>query len=240
VQLLDVGSGPGSITLDLAAVVAPGEVVGIDIEPLQVDRARALAAERGVTNVRFEPGDAYALPFPDDSFDVVFSNAALMWLRDPLAALREFRRVLRTGGVVGISDIVHSLTVFEPTTPLLAESQMIMNRVRELQRGRPAGLLDFQQRQLLLEAGFSRPEGQVRVESFGTPDAVRTFGMCIAAQLDEPFRPTILSEGWADSTKVDAMVAELRAWAERPDSFGCGLWCAAVGWVDGDAAGPGA
>jgi ubiquinone/menaquinone biosynthesis C-methylase UbiE len=52
-RLLDVGSGPGSITVDLAGVVAPGEVVGLDIAPLQVERARVLAAERGVTNVHF-------------------------------------------------------------------------------------------------------------------------------------------------------------------------------------------
>src|SRR5437870_3093703 len=64
-RLLDCGSGPGSITLDLAETVAPGEVVGIDLQPWQVELARALAIERGVGNVRFEVGDIYHLPFPD-------------------------------------------------------------------------------------------------------------------------------------------------------------------------------
>ena len=53
-QLLDVGCGPGSITLDLAGLVAPGQVVGIDIQRAQIDQARALASARGVTTVRFE------------------------------------------------------------------------------------------------------------------------------------------------------------------------------------------
>src|SRR5215207_2615574 len=52
-RLLDAGSGPGSITLGLAEVVAPGHVVGVDLQPAQVERARAIAAERGVANARF-------------------------------------------------------------------------------------------------------------------------------------------------------------------------------------------
>jgi ubiquinone/menaquinone biosynthesis C-methylase UbiE len=57
-SVLDCGCGPGSLTVDLAARVAPGEVVGVDREAGQFAQARALAAERGVTNVRFEEADA--------------------------------------------------------------------------------------------------------------------------------------------------------------------------------------
>src|SRR5688572_8059537 len=50
-ELLDAGCGPGSITVGLAEVVAPGGVVGVDLQAAQVEQARTLAAERGVTNV---------------------------------------------------------------------------------------------------------------------------------------------------------------------------------------------
>jgi ubiquinone/menaquinone biosynthesis C-methylase UbiE len=63
--LLDVGCGPGSITLGLADAVVTGELVGIDMQQSQVQQARHRAVERGVANVRFEVGDAYRLPFPD-------------------------------------------------------------------------------------------------------------------------------------------------------------------------------
>ena len=63
-QILDVGCGPGSITLGLAEVVAPGKVVGIDLQPMQIEQARALAVERGVDSVRFEVAEAYRLPLP--------------------------------------------------------------------------------------------------------------------------------------------------------------------------------
>jgi len=97
-QLLDVGCGPGAITLGLAQTVAPGEVVGVDIQASQVDRARALAAERRITNARFEVADINRLPFPDGSFDAVFAHTVLMHLREPVRALEEMRRVLRPGG----------------------------------------------------------------------------------------------------------------------------------------------
>jgi SAM-dependent methyltransferase len=230
-RLLDAGAGTGAITLDLAAAVAPGEVVGIDIEPQQVERARALAIERGVPNVRFEVGDVYAMAFPDGSFDAVFAHAVLIHLRDPLAALTEVRRVLRPGGVAGSRDVTN-ISFREPTTPLLEEFSVILRHVTEHHRGRPAAGLDFQQRRLLLEAGFTRAEGYVQVDSFGTAETVRRRGMRYATFLGETFRQTVLDKGWADAAKLDAIVAELRAWAERPDSFGCELWCTAVGWVD--------
>src|SRR3712207_2477179 len=68
-RVLDVGCGPGTITVGLAAAVAPGEVVGVDRASRALEQARALAAERGVANVRFETADLHALPFPDAAFD---------------------------------------------------------------------------------------------------------------------------------------------------------------------------
>ena len=79
------GSGSGSITCDLAARVAPGEVVGIDIQESQA-AACTLAAQRGIANARFGVGNAYELSFPDASFDVAVARAVLFHMSDPLAA----------------------------------------------------------------------------------------------------------------------------------------------------------
>jgi ubiquinone/menaquinone biosynthesis C-methylase UbiE len=75
-RLLDVGCGPGSITLGLAAAVAPGEVVGVDPRPEPLEQARAAAARGGVANARFEVGSGYELAFPDGSFDAAFAHPA--------------------------------------------------------------------------------------------------------------------------------------------------------------------
>ena len=117
-QVLDVGCGPGSITVGLAEVVAPAEVVGIDVQQSQVQRAHDLAVERGIANVRFEVGDAYGLPFSDHSFDAAFAHTILIHLREPERALAEIRRVLRPGGIAGVREPDFGTMLFAPE-PLL-------------------------------------------------------------------------------------------------------------------------
>ncbi|MDQ3701746.1 MAG: class I SAM-dependent methyltransferase, partial [Chloroflexota bacterium] len=76
-RVLDVGCGPGSITLGLAAAVSPAEVIGLDVEPGVIARAREAAVARGAGNVRFEVGSAYDLPYAEGSFDAVFAHTLL-------------------------------------------------------------------------------------------------------------------------------------------------------------------
>src|SRR5690606_3253578 len=88
-SLLDVGCGPGNLTIDLANRVAPGKVVGVDLSEVVLEDARRDAAAAQVTNVEFQVADAYELPFEDDSFDVVHAHQVLQHLSDPIRALRE-------------------------------------------------------------------------------------------------------------------------------------------------------
>ncbi len=118
-DVLDVGCGPGTITIDLAHRVAPGRVVGIEpaAEPLQ--RARATAAEVGADNVAFAPGDIYAFDVGDDTFDVVHAHQVLQHLGDPVAALREMLRVCRPGGLVAARDADYAAMTWYPADPRL-------------------------------------------------------------------------------------------------------------------------
>jgi ubiquinone/menaquinone biosynthesis C-methylase UbiE len=75
-----------------------------DVDESQLEIARAQADKRGLTNVSFEPGNVYTLRFADHTFDVVLAHTLLMHLSDRLRALGESRRVLKPGGLVGISD----------------------------------------------------------------------------------------------------------------------------------------
>jgi SAM-dependent methyltransferase len=103
-SLLDIGCGPGTITADLARLVAPGDVVGLDASADIVAQAAAQAGGSGLTNLRFETGDLFALPFDEASFDVVHAHQVLQHLADPVAALVELRRVLRPGGILAVRD----------------------------------------------------------------------------------------------------------------------------------------
>jgi ubiquinone/menaquinone biosynthesis C-methylase UbiE len=112
-DVLDVGCGPGTITVDLAARVAPGRVLGIDVSPDPLAEARA-AAERAGVAVTVEVGDVYALAAADDSFDVVHAHQVLQHLTDPVAALREMARVCRPGGVIAVRDVDYGAFVTFP------------------------------------------------------------------------------------------------------------------------------
>jgi SAM-dependent methyltransferase len=117
-DLLDVGCGPGTITVDLAARVAPGRVLGLDLSADPLDEARA-AGERAGLEVTFAVGDVYALDLPDDSFDVVHAHQVLQHLTDPVAALREMARVCRPGGVIAVRDVDYGAFVTFPPDPAL-------------------------------------------------------------------------------------------------------------------------
>ncbi|MYK75553.1 MAG: methyltransferase domain-containing protein, partial [Acidimicrobiaceae bacterium] len=115
--VLDMGSGPGTITVGLARRV--GTVVGVDTSAEMVESARRLAAEAGVDNAGFKVGSVYELPFGDASFDVAYAHQLLQHLSDPVRALREARRVLRPGGLVAVRDSDYQTMVHAPVEPAL-------------------------------------------------------------------------------------------------------------------------
>jgi ubiquinone/menaquinone biosynthesis C-methylase UbiE len=99
-KVLDIGCGPGSITLDVAQAVKPGEVVGIDLRQNTIDRASQLAKELFIDHVVFQVGDTLNLEFPDDTFDIVYSHTVLHSVIDPIRGLRQQKRVTKPGGWV--------------------------------------------------------------------------------------------------------------------------------------------
>jgi 2-polyprenyl-3-methyl-5-hydroxy-6-metoxy-1,4-benzoquinol methylase len=135
-DLLDVGCGPGTITVDLAARIAPGRVVGLDVSADPLPEARAAAARAGV-EVTFQVGDVYALEADDDSFDVVHAHQVLQHLTDPVAALREMARVCRPGGVVAVRDVDYGAFVSFPADPGLDAWLDLYHRVARANGAEP-------------------------------------------------------------------------------------------------------
>ncbi|CAD6566942.1 MAG: hypothetical protein CYPHOPRED_001286 [Cyphobasidiales sp. Tagirdzhanova-0007] len=120
-SVLDVGCGPGSLTISIAETVGPGKVIGVDIGEPAITQAESTAKEKHVTNVEFAVGDAIAgLPFPDSSFDVVHAHQVLQHVSEPLAILREMRRLAKKpGGIVSIRESDLGTFNWYPISPAL-------------------------------------------------------------------------------------------------------------------------
>jgi ubiquinone/menaquinone biosynthesis C-methylase UbiE len=230
-SIIDCGCGPGSITADLAALVAPGAVVGIDIEPRQLEAAERLAQDRGLTNITFQQASIYQIPFPDATFDVAVAHFVLEHVSDPLRGLREMRRVLRSGGVAAIKDPYYPAFTFRPQTPELRLFGELSAKVRKHNGASDSYAPDL--RTYLLEAGFQRTQAQgALINTAGEGDGPRVLPMMLTNQLREPaFRDAVLQQGWATESELDAISAAAPELASRPDLFGFIVFVKALGWV---------
>jgi SAM-dependent methyltransferase len=140
-RVLDMACGGGTYTVWLAEQVAPdGAVVGVDICPAYLAIARAHADEAGHTAaISFQTGDIAALPFDDNTFDLVWCAQSMYSLPDALGAMRELRRVTRPGGTVAVfeNDTLHQVVL-----PWPAELELAIRRAQLRAFGRSAPASD--------------------------------------------------------------------------------------------------
>jgi SAM-dependent methyltransferase len=113
-DLLDVGCGPGTLTVDLARRLVPGgTVTGVDVADV-VEAATREARDQHVDNVRFVQGDFRTLGLPAHGYDVVHAHQVLQHLRDPVGALEEMAQLVRPGGLVAVRDSDYSAFTWAP------------------------------------------------------------------------------------------------------------------------------
>jgi len=246
-HVLDVGCGSGSITLDVAAAIVPGRVVGVDVMEERISDAAKLASDRGVGNASFEAGDGHVLRFPDDTFDVVYSHTVLHSLIDPPRALLEQKRVAKPGGWViasGVRDWGFSPRY--PACPALDRLHEAWVRYHESMRTRylsGENVMDGAQRQLgefryldlhaarmcvrwFREAGMSELRMHFTVESFEFPDSEDSDpSMTLVPPVSAPDDPlwevyaNMIADGFVDAATIDRATEEVAAWYRDADAF---------------------
>ena len=219
-DLLDVGCGPGTITLDLASRVAPGSVLGVDPSEAVVAEARALAdsAGPGGADVRFDTGSVYALDLADESFDIVHAHQVLQHLTDPVGALREMRRVLRPDGVLAVRDSDYGTFVWGPDDPLLERWRELFFAVTA--RNGADAAAGRHLLQWVRAAGFRQAEASSTTWTFADPDSRAWWGGLWADRvLHSSFGEQALAYGLSDHAELAAISASWRRWAACPDGF---------------------
>jgi SAM-dependent methyltransferase len=217
-DILDVGCGPGTITLDLARRVAPGRVVGVDSADEVIALARADADASALTNVRFAVGDTYALDFPDAVFDVVHAHQMLQHLRDPVGALAEMARVCRPGGLVAARDGDYGGFAWYPTDPWLDVWLDVYGAVARHNGGEPDG-----GRRLMAwarQAGLADVTASASVWCFARPDERQWWGQLWADRMTHSALGARAVElGLAPRDGLEQMAAAWHRWAEHPDGW---------------------
>ncbi|WP_298866487.1 class I SAM-dependent methyltransferase [uncultured Microbacterium sp.] len=214
--LLDIGAGPGTITLDFASRVA--HVTAVEVSEGALDLSRSLAAKRGVTNIDFAVQDVHALTFPDDSFDIVHAHQVLQHVGDPVQALREMRRVTRPGGVVAARDADYAGFIWFPLLPELDEWLDLYRRAARANGGEPdAG------RRLLgwaRAAGFTDITATASTWCYATPDERAWWGGMWADRIVESaLARQLTSSGMATDADLQRISDAWRAWAADGDGW---------------------
>ncbi|KAJ5172967.1 methyltransferase-UbiE family protein [Penicillium capsulatum] len=217
-SILDVGCGPGSITVDLAKKVPAGHVVGVEYVSDPLDGARALATSEGVSNVSFQVGDIHELPFPDNQFDVVHAHQVLQHIADPVQALKEMRRVVKPGGIVAVREST-SITVYPELEGLMAWEDLgeRMRRAKGNQTKAGSCLHVWAKK-----AGF--PVENINKSAgtwcFSTPDERQYWGGAMEARArSSGFAKSAIQDGFASQEDLEKMALAWRAFVEDEDGW---------------------
>jgi arsenite methyltransferase len=173
--VLDIGSGGGIDAFLAARKVGPtGKVIGVDMTPAMLERARLTASKNGFQNVEFRQGQAEALPVEDGCVDVILSNCVINLTEDKGLVFREAFRILKPGGRLEVSDMVTNEALPLPDRQDAAEWASCVS----------GALPEQEYLDLIAQAGFSEVVVRGRSES-GQVAGVNVYSAIVAARKPE-------------------------------------------------------
>ncbi|KAK2006295.1 S-adenosyl-L-methionine-dependent methyltransferase [Colletotrichum eremochloae] len=241
-HILDVGCGPGTITISLAKHASQGKTIGIDLSARVLQKAKTLAAESNVPSegsgcVVFVEGNILdGLPYADSTFDVIFCSQVLGHFPPPdlpIRALTEMRRILKPGGILATRDGLGQR--FYPQSldldRLWGDNQFRASRNGMTEVDATVTMMPS----LFRRAGFDTDGGKVRVDA-GTsvhsrPEARKWLAWRAAGQLQEgdPFYQSWLNAGITND-EIQQTLQAVGKWAEMEDAWLVLLQCEILAW----------
>ena len=207
-EILDCGCGPGSISVGLAQWASKGRVLGIDAAEEPLDQARALAESLEVRNLEFRRATIDHLPFEDESFDVVFSNAMICHIRHPESAIREMKRVLKPGGHIALRDVIFDSAVTYPQEEPLHDFFRLINAGIVQTGGNPN--VGRELGELIHESGFADVLVTVGSNQPKTAAERIEFYNSAANLLNGDLRSLAIEKGWTTETKLQHTIERVR------------------------------
>lgn len=215
-SLLDVGCGPGTISADFARRLPHGTVLAIDNSSDVIDQASHDPDFQELTNLTFEVRDIYETGLEDDRFDVVFAHQVLQHVTDPVAALREMRRVVKSDGVVAVRDTDFAAFTWYPNDERLTRwlalyHDMTRRNHAEADAGRHL-------KSWAHAAGFRECVVSSATWTFEQADERQWWGGLWADRIIESrFAEQALEYGLSTRAELDELAQGFRSWIDAPD-----------------------
>ncbi|KAL6721399.1 hypothetical protein ACLMJK_000502 [Lecanora helva] len=219
-KILDIGCGPGSITVGLAASVPKGHVIGVDYGREVIKEARAMVDERGLKNITFQVGDANALEFADHSFDVVHAHQVLQHLGHPSRALQEWSRLVKPGGLLACREADRESVAYFPMSKGITDFENTWIRTARSRGGEPNG-----GRHLVAwarAAGIERSKirATASVWCYSSPDERADYAnMWINRILHSSTRDHLQTDGKATGEDLENFVKGWQKWTVDDDGW---------------------
>lgn len=229
-RVLDAGCGTGAVTRMIAKRVAPGEVRGVDIDPLFVEAARNLAEEEGLTNVQFDLGNIDNLDFDDGSFDAAYCRLVLMHVEDPVQSVGEMRRVTKENGFIAASDNDDGGIITYPPIPAAMKAwSKYGEHAKTRGEDRYIGRKLFS---IFSQAGLRSinvaPIPQVVTQQ--DPDLLSMFA-AIPREIIVADKEALLSKGYISEEEFELGMREIQQFTKDPGAFAMVMFFLATGTV---------
>ena len=231
-RLLDLGCGPGTISVGLASAVAPGALHGIDMEASQIEMANAAAKAGGHGKAVFQVGDATDLPFEDASFDVAHCHALLNHAPDTQAVLAEVKRVLKPGGLFAAREVFGDSSFIEPARDLggISGATVWATFLKLLAANGGHPQMGKELKRALFDAGFTDVRATASFETYDTADDLDFLHGLIVGWFFSPLTiERAVKHGLASQEQFDRWRKSLDAWMEEPGAFAAFAWGEAIG-----------
>ena len=229
-RVLDAGCGTGVVTRRIVMKVSPGEVHGVDMDPLFIQEAKKLAAEEGASNIKFSLGNADDLEFEAGFFDLSYSRFVLMHVSDPRKTVGELKRVTKSGGTVAISDqddggiivypelpkMMQMFSKYESLANMRGEDRFIGRKLFSIME--QAGLSPITVHPFPIHATQQDPEMLKKLVS-------------VPLQIVKSSKTDLIEKGLTSAEDYREAVEEVKEFLNYPGAFAMGLTFLAVGKV---------